>query len=87
VSVRRRWHAFHGWCLSNGVKPFTLSIVEFLDLVHYFILTGIMPEDEDEIEAPAPVEEGKEPPPAWMGWKDTRSSHDALVAAWEARNK
>ena len=86
MSVRRRWHAFHGWCLSNGVKPFTLSVVEFLDLIHYFILAGILPEDEEE-ETPVAVEEGKDPPPAWMGWKDNSSSHDDMLAAWEARNK
>ncbi len=84
MSVRQRWHAFHGWCLSNGVRPLTLSVPEFLDLVYYFMLSGKYPEIED---APVAVEEGKAPPPAWMGWKDNRSSQDDLLAAWEARKK
>lgn len=85
VSVRRRWHAFHGWCIANNVRPLTLSVPEFLDLVHYFLMSGVY--TEDEAEPVVVVEEGKDPPPAWMGWKDNTSQHDDMLAAWEARNK
>lgn len=85
VSVRRRWHIFHGWCLAHGVKPFSLSVPEFLNLIDYFILAEII--SENEAEAPVVVEEGKDPPPAWMGWKNNTSQHEDMLAAWEARKK
>ena len=40
-----RWHLFNGWCIGNRIDQSGLTIADWLDLIHYYILFNSKPED------------------------------------------
>ncbi len=89
IEKRQVWHRFNGYHQARGVKALDLPVPDFLDLVHYWILT-LTPEDK-VVEAnrtlsaaPTTTEDTTPAPkayrPAWFG-SDEDASNSSFAAA------